>query len=611
MNVVAENIKAMKPFRFLLLVAALITLRNFALPQEYPYVIDSYDVMLDLHEDGTMDVKETIAVTFNETRHGIFRFIPVDYDTGKGITRSIFVSGISVTDENGNAQTTKIEGEGANVKIRVGEKDVLLLPGTRKTYVIGYHVENMVNWFENTTDWEPHAELYWNLTGVEWDTEIRRCTFKVTFPKAEGGKGLRVRMFYGPYGARYLDTLLQPAGGFFGKETGTALTLTDHDLTGERQEAMPPYSGLTMVLDVPSGVIHKPSTAQLIRWTLLPNLGFTIPIWVLLGMLVVWLKYGRDPQQGPMVVQFDPPDGMSGPEIGTLIDERVDQRDIAAGIISLAVKGYLRLHPKEEGLIFKKRSADLSLTDKPAGDDLTDFEMLLYAKLKACDLEGFIDESELRTKVAPQIGELRQALYQTLVKRGYYHQNPESARIGWMVGGIAFVIVLFAISMVISTVPNPLPGIVGGIVGVILVVLFSKGMPKRTHVGAKARDLARGFEEFIRRARGQELEWMAEKHPDQAMFEAFLPHAIAFGLVREWAQAFEGIVKEMPRWYGAPPGTPFNTMWFASDLGTITQSVGSAASVPPRSSGASGGSSGFGGGGFSGGGFGGGGGGSW
>jgi uncharacterized membrane protein len=96
-----------------------------------------------------------------------------------------------------------------------------------------------------------------------------------------------------------------------------------------------------------------------------------------------------------------------------------------------------------------------------------------------------------------------------------------------------------------------------------------------------------------------------------ALFEELLPHAVAFGLTAQWAQAFQGVLHEMPTWYVSPYNTGFNPIYFSHDLNSINTNLASAAFTPPRSSGASGGGSGFSGGGFSGGGFGGGGGGSW
>ena len=575
-----------------------------------PYEIERFSFEATLKADGKMDVQERIAVLFNEPRRGIFRTIPIHYDTGKGTTRDIYLTNIRVTDSNGNGLGTKITTEDRYLKIRIGVADVTLPTGTRITYVISYTADGMINWFDETEDWVPYAELYWGMTGEEWDAPMHRIDFKIRFPNVPEGKGVRARLLYGPYGATTSHNLLKLSSGDHDPALGTTLALSESEVSGSKATGAPAYSGLTIVLNLPATVVLKPTYAQQVARLVQNNLGFSIPLLVLIAMSLFWWRYGKDPHGGPMVVQFDPPDGVSGPELGALLDERVDQRDLAAGIISLAVKGYLKIIPKEEGLIFKKRGADLELTGIEGDANLTIFERSLLKKLSNCDQP--IDESQLRIHVAPHIANLKNEIYASLVDRGYYITSPDAARNNWGCLGTVAIILLGVLFWWISPFHNTTPSIIGGIVGIIMVWFFAKGMPRRTDAGAKAHSLAMGFEEFVRRARSPELEWMSKKHPDAVVFETFLPHAIAMGLTREWAQAFEGIVKEMPNWYAAPYGTPFHPMYFANDLGSIADSVGSAASVPPRSSGGGGGSSGFSsGGGFSGGGFGGGGGGSW
>jgi uncharacterized membrane protein len=90
-------------------------------------------------------------------------------------------------------------------------------------------------------------------------------------------------------------------------------------------------------------------------------------------------------------------------------------------------------------------------------------------------------------------------------------------------------------------------------------------------------------------------------------FEKYLPYAMALGVEKNWAKAFEGLATEPPSWYHSRNGGPFRPNLFVADLGRMTSAAGSAMTSQPRSSGSSG-SSGFSGG-SSGGGFGGGGGG--
>lgn len=578
--------------------------------QQYPHEYASYDIKLDLHKNGNLDVQETLETVFNEERHGIIRTIPVDYPTGSGLTRRVSINNISVTDKTGNPYTTKISRSGSEVSIRIGDADILLPAGTTKTYVIRYTASGAVNWFGKTSDWEPYAELYWNAMGDQVDTVTHVTNVVVNFPDVGDPRQVRARVFVGPYGSRNQQTAIGPAQDEFSQNTQTSLSVDRNRVVVSRDMPLPPYEGITVVVNVPAKTIDQPTLGQKLNAWLLPNLGFGIPILVLILMPILFYRYGKDPDSGPMVVQFDPPDGLSGSEIGAFLDERVDTRDIVAGIFSLAVNGYLTIVPKEVGMVFKKRSADLELTGKEAESDLSAFEKKLLSKLKRAG--PTVTDTELRTHVAPYIMDLKNTLFQCLVERGYYTKSPAAVRATWMVGGLLVIIGLAVIAVAISPFHDVLPSIVGGFLGFGILAGFAMVMPRRTAGGAKKLALAKGFEEFVRRARSDEFRWMEERHPDALLFEKYLPHAVALGLTAQWAKAFEGIVTEMPTWYATPYGTPFHPMYFAMDLDSVTNSLGSSATVPPRSDGASGGSSAFsGGGGFSGGGFGGGGSSSW
>jgi uncharacterized membrane protein len=112
-----------------------------------------------------------------------------------------------------------------------------------------------------------------------------------------------------------------------------------------------------------------------------------------------------------------------------------------------------------------------------------------------------------------------------------------------------------------------------------------------------------GFEEFLRRVEGDRLERVV-KTPE--MFERFLPFAMAFGVERKWAKAFQDIYREPPTWYVGSTAGPFDMNGFTSRLGDLSSRAESSMSSSPRSSGGSGfsgGSSGGGSGGGGGGGF--------
>lgn len=580
-----------------------------AIAQTQPYIIDNYFVEMEWHKDSSLDVKETISVTFHEPRRGIFRKIPFDLPAKSGFVRRIFIENINVTNENGKPYTILKKREGNYINIRIGDEEKWFSPGTKKIYVISYTVWNAVNWFSEATEWEPYAELYWNVIGTEWDTEITVSGFRLSFPKVERAHRLRARLYFGSYGSQEYEEILAVGGRVYNENNATTFELHDNEVICRRDTSLNMGEGLSVILNLPMDYIQKPPLIKTIEFFILPNIGLAIPLFMIAIMWALWSRFGKDPFAGPIVVQYDPPENLSGPEAGAMIDERVDRRDLAAGIISLAVKGYLEIEPEETGFIFKKRAATLILKKGEPGEDLTPFEKELFALLQGVGTK--ITESDLRKEIAPRVKSLASSLYQALVKRQYYLKSPEKVRVSWLIGGILFVGLMAFGSYALSPLPSEMPAIIGGVLGAIVVWFFAREMPQRTRKGAKIRQCVLGFEEFIRRARGEEFDWMSKKHPDLSLFETYLPHAIAFGLAKEWAEAFRHILTEPPNWFRVPHGTPYNWAFLSTDLDNVSNQLATAMTTPPRSAGASGGSSGFGGGGFSGGGFGGGGGGSW
>src|SRR5438477_10204477 len=147
-----------------------------------------------------------------------------------------------------------------------------------------------------------------------------------------------------------------------------------------------------------------------------------------------------------------------------------------------------------------------------------------------------------------------------------------------------------------------LPFIVAAVLVTAIMLAVSQIMPGRTASGTRALEHVLGFEEFLRRVESEQFRSIIVGHPE--LFDKYLPFAMAFGVEREFARAFEGIYTQAPQWYIGPNVTAFNVTHFSASMSHLSQAAGTTLSSSPRSSGGSG----FGGGGGSGGGGGGGGG---
>jgi len=72
-------------------------------------------------------------------------------------------------------------------------------------------------------------------------------------------------------------------------------------------------------------------------------------------------------------------------------------------------------------------------------------------------------------------------------------------------------------------------------------------MPARTLLGVRALAKVRGFQDFLGRVEKDRIKRL-EQTP--ALFEKYLPYAMALGVESRWAEAFGSIAVPAPQWYG-------------------------------------------------------------
>jgi len=87
------------------------------------------------------------------------------------------------------------------------------------------------------------------------------------------------------------------------------------------------------------GFVHEPTRGEKIAQFLTSNWPLFLPGLVFLGMFWLWQTRGRDPPEGAIAVQYEPPGGLTPGEVGTLVDDDAGMRDITATIVDLAVRG--------------------------------------------------------------------------------------------------------------------------------------------------------------------------------------------------------------------------------------------------------------------------------
>ena len=552
--------------------------------------IERFDVELHVEEDGAFTVVEEIRYDFGaEQRRGIYRDIPVRYTRSWQEDYDVRLRVLEVTDAEGRPRPRQIRSEGASLRIRVGDPDVLVTGGHDYRFV--YHVKRA------TVFREAYDEVYWNVTGNAWPVAIERAEARVHLPAGVDPGALQTVCFTGAHGSKKARcTISREAGSVH----VTALGLG-------------PGEGLTVGVGLPKGVLREPSRAARAFDTFRAWGGFWLlaPLGALGAMRQIWRARGRDRgARDALPVRYEPPEGLTPAEVGTLVDESADMEDVTATLLDLAVRGYLRIEEIESKKFLFLSERDWWLHKLRDGvGELDAHELALHRALfRESDTAKV---SSLKNRFYTEIPAIKEKLYERLCGReACFSASPDSVRSRWRAVAVG-VAGLGAAAWMFLGLP-PLAGLAAVACGVV-VIAFAPHMPRRTRKGRRVYEEILGFQEFMARVDADRLERLGGRTAEN--FERCLPYAIVLGVADPWADAFADLYTAPPDWYRTPGGGGFHPRHFVADVGTSLRTMEQAfASQPSGSGGSTGWSAGgafSGGGGFSGGGFGGGGGGSW
>lgn len=645
--------KSVPFFSILFLVLFFIFPENsHSLFEDEGFAIEHFTSEIRINPNSSLDIVETIEVNFSEARHGIFRDIH-DED--------IDVEILDVTDEKGKPWKYVLESKYLTTRIRIGDADKYV--NGREVYRIHYTVYDAVRFFGM------HNELYWNATGTEWPTRIQGAKTLVTIPESieKNSPDVRFRCFTGPITSQKEDcsmafsgntityTANSQLGAFEGMSVvaGVPLGHITPPATLKVTTTKPPVAKVYLdgkeVCETDCSLEHLAPGAHTVT---LKRLGYQthaeevnlapgkttslsinlavahwfrmiIIILQVLFILVVlhpiyrFIKYGKDPKgKSAIIAEYGPPDNLSPAEMGTLVDERADLRDISATIIDMAVRGFITIRVIPKKGFFKKDDYEFIRLKKPRhGEKLTSFEQKIMRYIFDKDEKKKL--SDLEYTFSSKLPALKDDLYKSLVARNYFTTSPEKVRnasLGIGLGTIFAGLFLMPVEAVIFGSAWSGSIVINGIIALILY----RRMPKKTKKGMLAYQQVLGFEEYLTVAEKYRLEFEEKEN----LFFEFLPYAMTLGVAEKWSKAFKHIYEKSPEWIEGLDGE-FKPIEFVNTMGVISHSITktlastyttssrSATSRRSWSGSASSGSSGFSSHGSSGGGFGGGGGGSW
>ncbi len=614
-----------KVFGFVIVLCFILLLSTNALALNNNFEINSYDIKMNVREDNSYEIKETIDVQFNIDRHGIIRNIPLITNTGQRA---------KITKVNVQNHQYKKVTESGDYKIKIGDPNQFANANERYEISYVYHMGN--------DGVEGMDELYFNLIGLEWDVYIRNVTFEITMPKDFDAS--KLNFTYGAAGST--------------QNTDVAYTIQGNTITGRLKRQLGPNEALTVALPLEDGyfLVKEPVLGTFIS----NNYELVYLIAVLIAILL-WGLFGKNRIIFP-TVEFYAPSGLTPADVGYIYDGVVNPYDITSLIIYWADKGYIEIEEQEnKGLFGRRKKPTLILHKiKELNTNAREYEQKMFNNLFNIYGNG----------KSVSINDLKNKFYRTIeiVKNGIQSiWMKDKKNRAYTMSGKFFVQFIHLLSFVTATavgygiVYNSEPGffdeiivfavIIGIIIafpvrkisglivkwkymlprdrikptfmyGLILIVIAGGGMlnlpdnirfmiitgyiacftisilaensNRRTKTGDQYMEKILGFKDFILHAEKDRINMMVNDNPQY--FFNVLPYAMVLGITDKWARKFESITIESPNWYNSNTDRRFNSVEFA---GVMTASVNHMTNILSQSPASS--SSGSGGGSFDGG----------
>src|ERR1700722_4624566 len=532
-------------------------------------IIQHFDERVVISPDGAIEVTETIEAQFiGSNWHGVYRTIPVEYITPQGLTYTLLLEPLSVTDDLGQPLKYQRSWQGRDTlfKIYVPNPD-----NATRTVVLRYRVLNALTFFDD------HDELYWNVTGNAWEAPIARVTAEIDLPA--GVTGLHAVSYSGAFGSRAQDAIVESRSNSVQLRYIHSLDL---------------HEGLTVVVGWDKGFVHEPAAAEKILFILRSNWPIFIPLGVFILMFFWWWTKGRDPERDAITVQYEPPDNLSPAECGTFVDGKVAMCDITATLVDLAVKGYFTIEhqnadmrlgifvPDSPAVMLLARLQDVSKNLPPGLAQVTHAMAMsagpqnpaipkeyIQAARAISELEKVplpkVALSELQNRFSLHLPVMYKYIFDELQGDGYYARRPDQYRRGAVALGFltGFLMLPLGLLLTATTGTAPLPWIVAAVLSGIIIAVLGSFMTGRTVAGARAYAKVLGFEDFLGRVEKDQIERL-ENAPE--LFEKYLPYAMALRVEKKWVAAFSNIGMQSPQWYQVAEGNRFQPSLFVNDL---------------------------------------------
>jgi len=494
------------------------------------FVITNYQIEYHLSKDSSnvsqLTTKETIEAQFPDYdhNHGIERSVPNSFNKH---STDLMVN--SVTSSDGTPMNYTTYSSGDNTVIRIGDAQTYV--HGFQTYVISYSQQNVTKFYQNSND----DEFYWSTNGTGWSVPINELSVTLYVDDALASSLNKLMSCYqGSYGSTDKCEITSSGNVF----QSTALNLTPGQTTT-----------IAIGFTPHTFAEYKMSLALKLFYLWIFLLFLSVPISLVLAVWI-FIRYRhvayRKKDIGTIIPQYVPPKEVSV-SVGALLVDKPNSM-VAAQIIDLAIKGYLKIYQTKESSIFSSANFQLEIV-KDVSKLRSEEKQLLYDLFESTDIGTKLDTSSLKTDTLlyNRLKQSKKRLKLLLeTPYGLIGKNSDGSKKMRLITFVALVLLIFTLSPLIFVI-----FIASLLVGAFIKPLTEKGLEIARYID--------GLELYITVAEADRIKML--QGPDTAekigtkldtgdhaqlvkLYEKTLPYAIIFGLEKQWSKQLEVYYKD-------------------------------------------------------------------
>ena len=533
-----------------------------------------FDTQITILPDAKITVTEniTVNVRHEKIRRGLYRDIPVSWNEK--------VTPVSLTMDN-QAHPFFTEHKSGALRINFGN-DHYISQGIH-TYSLTYTFDGAIDFYKN------HDELYWNVTGNDWDFPIDKARVSVTLPQGVSVQQNGISLYTGQRGSNKHNA----------RQIGPLAFETTAPLSSNE--------GLTIAIPFDKGFFVEPSFAKRLFTSFSWAVWFFASVFIALIVYfaITWIKVGRDPVS-LAITRYEPPQGLSPAFVQYLHDRGATHKTLACVLVSLAMKGYIEIKPQKG--FFSSNQADVIRTDKKR-EKLPKDEALVMHYLFPLGNRVF----QLKSTAAAELNSIFTALKKYFEDASKEYIVTNSSYL-YMAAGLVFILGVlpavvfwyppllfinahFSVFFLASTLPirriawkigvglfftlfySPFFFLSGGcsLPATICEALFLLSMwgisfyhlliQNVTPAGQAVLSQIAGFEKYMKTAEPNRFA-ASDPRDTQRIFCDYLPFAFALGMENKWMKKFESTLSKavIERCTACVGGTRFVSSALASSV---------------------------------------------